>query len=55
VKSPGTYECAGYFNTKYFIDPKEQIIFVGMTQILGSSHGELWDRLSALIYSALQD
>lgn len=55
VKSPGTYEWAGYFNTKYFIDPKEQIIFVGMTQILGSSHGELWDRLAALIYSALQD
>lgn len=55
VKSPGTYEWSGYFNTKYFIDPKEQIIFVGMTQILGSSHGELWDRLAALIYSALQD
>lgn len=55
MKSPGTYEWAGYFNTKFFIDPKEQLIFVGMTQILGTRHGELWDRLTALMYSAIED
>jgi len=55
VKSPGTYEWGGYFNTKFFIDPKEQLIFVGMTQILGARHGELWDRLTALMYSAIDD
>ena len=55
VKSPGTYEWGGYFNTKFFIDPKEQLIFVGMTQILGARHGELWDRMAALMYSAIED
>jgi CubicO group peptidase (beta-lactamase class C family) len=55
VKSPGTFEWGGYFNTKFFIDPKEQLIFVGMTQILGARHGELWDRLAAIMYSAIED
>jgi len=55
VKSPGTYEWGGYFNTKYFIDPKEQLIFVGMTQIAGSRHGEFWDRMAAIMYSAIED
>lgn len=55
VKSPGTYEWGGYFNTKFFIDPKEQLIFVGMTQILGARHGELWDRLTAIMYSSIED
>lgn len=55
VKSPGTYEWGGYFNTKFFIDPKGQLIFVGMTQILGARHGELWDRLAAIMYSAIED
>jgi CubicO group peptidase (beta-lactamase class C family) len=54
-KSPGTYEWGGYFNTKFFIDPKEDLIFVGMTQILGARHGELWDRLAALMYGAIED
>jgi len=35
-KSPGTYEWGGYFNTKFFIDPQEEMIFVGMTQIPAS-------------------
>lgn len=30
-RSPGTYGWGGYFNTKFFIDPKEELIFVGMT------------------------
>ena len=55
VKSPGTYEWGGVFNTKYFIDPKEQLIFVGMTQIAGSRHGEFWDRMAAIMYSAIED
>lgn len=55
VKSPGTYEWGGYFNTKFFIDPKEQLIFVGMTQILSARHGEFWDRLAAIMYSAIED
>jgi len=54
-KSPGTYEWAGYFNTKFFIDPKEKLIFVGMGQIVPLLHPEFWQRLNAIIYSALED
>jgi CubicO group peptidase (beta-lactamase class C family) len=54
-KSPGTYEWGGYFNTKFFIDPQEQLIFSGMTQIAPFPNNEFWDRLYALIYSAIED
>jgi len=54
-KSPGTFEWSGYFNTKFFIDPKESLIFVGMTQIVGARHGEFWDRLTAILYGAIVD
>lgn len=53
-KSPGTYEWSGYFSTKYFIDPKEELIFVGMTQILPFQHSEFYDRLTAIIYGAIE-
>jgi len=55
IKSPGTYEWGGYFNTKFFIDPEEELIFVGMTQIVPYSHGEFWDRLYAIIYGAIEE
>lgn len=54
-KSAGTYEWAGYFNTKFFIDPHESLIFVGMTQVSPFPHGEFWDRLTAAIYGAIED
>lgn len=54
MKSAGTYEWGGYFNTKFFIDPKEDLIFVGMTQIVPFSRDDFWDRLYAIIYSALE-
>jgi CubicO group peptidase (beta-lactamase class C family) len=54
-KSPGTYEWSGYFNTRFFIDPHEQLIFSGMTQVAPFPHNEFWDRLFAIIYSAIED
>lgn len=54
-KSPGTYEWSGYFNTRFFIDPHEQLIFSGMTQVAPFPHNEFWDRLYAIIYSAIED
>lgn len=53
AKSPGTYEWGGYFNTKYFIDPAEDLIFVGMSQIVPFYHQEFWDRVYALVYGAV--
>lgn len=55
AKSPGTYEWGGYFNTKFFIDPAEELIFVGMTQIVPFSHGEFWNRLYAIMYGAIEE
>ncbi len=55
AKSPGTYEWGGYFNTKFFIDPAAEMIFVGMTQIVPFSHGEFWDRLYAIMYGAIEE
>ena len=54
-KSPGTYEWGGYFNTKFFIDPREELIFVGMTQVEFGKKGGLWDRLFAVIYGAIEE
>lgn len=53
-KSPGTYEWSGYFNTQFFIDPQEQIVFVGMTQISGFQGGNFWNGMYELIYNNIE-
>jgi CubicO group peptidase (beta-lactamase class C family) len=53
-KSPGTYEWGGYFNTKFFIDPEEQLVFVGMTQIVPFQSPEFWLEMYDLIYEAIE-
>ena len=54
-KSPGTFEWGGYYSTKFFIDPKEDLIFVGMTQVMPFLHGEFYDKLTAVLYGAIKD
>ena len=54
-KSPGTYEWGGVFNTKFFIDPKEELVFVGMTQIVPFPRRDFWDKMYAIIYGAIED
>ncbi len=54
-KSPGTYEWGGYFSTKFFIDPKEDLIFVGMTQISPFTHYEFYEKLTNIIYGAISE
>ena len=53
-KSPGTYEWGGYFNTKFFIDPAQQMVFTGMTQIANFSGNDFWDGLYELIYEGVE-
>lgn len=55
LKTPGTYEWGGYFNTKFFIDPEEEMIFVGMTQIVPFQRPDFWDRLTSIIYGSIAD
>lgn len=54
-KSPGTYEWGGYFNTKFFIDPKEKMVFVGMTQMAGFNANAFWEDMYKLIYDSKID
>ena len=54
-KSAGTYEWGGYFNTKFFIDPQEELIFVGMTQIVPFARPDFWDKMYAIIYGAIAE
>jgi CubicO group peptidase (beta-lactamase class C family) len=54
-KSPGTFEWGGYFTTKFFIDPKEDLIFVGMMQIHNFQHDEFYNRVATIIYGSIDD
>jgi len=55
LKSPGTFEWGGYFGTKFFIDPKEKLIFVGMDNIWPDHFGYFWNRITALVYGSIDD
>jgi CubicO group peptidase (beta-lactamase class C family) len=52
-KSAGTYGWGGYFNTKFFIDPEEDLVFVGMTQIAPFRRNDFWDKMYAIIYGSI--
>jgi CubicO group peptidase (beta-lactamase class C family) len=54
-KSSGTYEWGGFFNTKFFIDPQEELVFVGMTQIIPFYRGDFWLKTYAILYGAIED
>lgn len=53
-KSPGTYEWGGYFNTKFFIDPAEEMVFVGMTQVVPFNDNAFWEDMYKLIYKSVK-
>lgn len=53
-KSAGTYEWGGLFNTKFFIDPEEELVFVGMTQVVPFQRNDFWDKMYAIIYSSIE-
>ncbi|MEO0896610.1 MAG: serine hydrolase domain-containing protein [Bacteroidota bacterium] len=55
IQSPGTFSWGGIFNTKYWIDPKEEMVLVSMTQILPNQHQEFWPKLNSIIYSSIDD
>ena len=54
--SPGRIAWGGFFNTTFWIDPKEQVIAVLMTQIYPTTHQkDLVDKFENLIYAAIVD
>lgn len=52
--SVGTFGWGGFFNTKYWVDPSEEMIMVAMTQVAPSYHPEFWEKLYAIIYGSLE-
>jgi CubicO group peptidase (beta-lactamase class C family) len=51
--TPGTYSWGGAFNTSFWIDPKEQILGVIMTQVR-PNESDITDRFKTLVYQALE-
>ena len=52
---PGSFSWSGYFNSKWWVDPEEELVFVGMTNIVSFPHGEFWDKMYPIIYASLDD
>jgi CubicO group peptidase (beta-lactamase class C family) len=55
LSSMGAYQWGGMFFTTFWVDPKEEITAVFMTQIWPTSHGELHDKLRIAVYQAITD
>ena len=56
MSSEGTFFWAGAANTHFWIDPKEDLVVVAMTQDMGGAPGdELWPQIRTLVYSALME
>jgi len=52
--SKGTYSWGGAFNSKWWVDPKEELIFVGMTNILPFENDPFWNEMYDIVYGALE-
>ncbi|MEM6348150.1 MAG: hypothetical protein AAF927_29990 [Bacteroidota bacterium] len=53
--SVGSFNWGGIFNTKYWIDPQEEMFMVAMPQMLLFYHQEFWQKLNPIIYASLTD
>ncbi len=53
IGSAGSFAWGGAASTLFWIDPAEQLIVVGMTQLMPSSAYGIRDQLKPLVYSAL--
>lgn len=52
-RSAGTYYWGGFFNTRYFVDPSEQLIGIFMSQRYPQGPRRIRDRLTNVIYQAI--
>ncbi|MEL6591386.1 MAG: serine hydrolase domain-containing protein, partial [Bacteroidota bacterium] len=53
--SVGTFYWGGIYNTKFWIDPEEEMFMVTMVQIIPFQRNEMWQKLNNIIYSAVVD
>ncbi len=52
--SVGEFGWGGAYYTKYWVDPRERLVVVFMTQLLPSNALDLQDKLRALVYQAVE-
>ena len=50
----GSYAWGGYYGTSYWVDPKEKMVCLIMTQQNPNGHGDLFGRIETLVYSSLK-
>ena len=55
IGTPGEYAWGGAASTVFWIDPKEELIVIFLTQFMPNATFNFRDQLKALIYSALID
>jgi CubicO group peptidase (beta-lactamase class C family) len=55
IVSEGSFAWGGYASTRFWIDPREEIVGIFMVQILPDEGGPFGERLQALTYQAIVD
>lgn len=55
ISSPGAFAWGGLASTLFWIDPAEQLIVIGMTQLVPSSAYPIRDELKPLVYGSIID
>ncbi len=55
IGSPGSYAWGGAASTLFWIDPAEELIVIGMTQLMPSAAYPIRDELKPQVYAALVD
>lgn len=55
IGSPGAYAWGGAASTLFWIDPAEQLIVIGMTQLMPSSAYPIRDELKPMVYGAITE
>jgi CubicO group peptidase (beta-lactamase class C family) len=54
MPSEGSFGWGGYYGTKYWVDPKEKLVVLIMTQHTPNSHGDYGQKVENIIYGSLK-
>jgi CubicO group peptidase (beta-lactamase class C family) len=53
-RNMGSYSWGGYYGTTYWVDPKEKLVCLIMTQHTPNGHADLMNKITAVIYSSFK-
>jgi CubicO group peptidase (beta-lactamase class C family) len=53
--SAGAYGWSGFWNTRFSIDPREEMLMIAMTQLYPYDAVDLMDKFTVMVYQALAD